>query len=139
MKSIFRITFIAFVFVLLSFSAYQSPQKGIIKRTPIAWKEKLVDVGKIPKGIPKLVEFEFVNLGKTSIVITKVHTSCGCTTADYTKEPVTPGKKEVIKAVFDAARTGAFSKTVMVTTNISPTAHVLTLTGIVAEQAPGHQ
>jgi hypothetical protein len=46
-------------------------------------------------------EFTFKNTGVTPLVITKVTPSCGCTTPDYSKEPIAPGKKGFIKVTFN--------------------------------------
>lgn len=59
----------------------------------IKWKSESIDVGNIPQGKPKLIRFEFTNTSAKPIVIENVAPSCGCTTADYTKTPILPGKK----------------------------------------------
>ena len=44
--------------------------------------------------------FTFQNTGSTPVVIQQVVSSCGCTTADYTRSPVIPGASGKIEATF---------------------------------------
>ena len=76
------------------------------------------DFGKIKQGTPVTHEFKFTNSGKVPMIITNVQASCGCTTPDWSKEPVPPGGKGFIKATYNAASVGAFNKAVTVTANI---------------------
>ncbi|MFP3599360.1 DUF1573 domain-containing protein [Chryseobacterium sp. SIMBA_029] len=97
----------------------------------IKWKSESIDVGNIPQGKPKLIRFEFSNTSAKPIVIENVAPSCGCTTADYTKTPILPGKKGFVEASFNAASPGAFMKTVVVTTSESKTPKTLSFKGVV--------
>lgn len=97
----------------------------------IKWNSESIDVGNIPQGKPKLIRFEFTNTSKKPIVIENVAPSCGCTTADYTKTPILPGKKGFVEASFNAAAAGAFMKTVNVTTSDSKTPKTLSFKGTV--------
>ncbi len=76
------------------------------------------DFGKIKQGVPVTHEFKFTNTGKVPMIITNVQASCGCTTPDWSKEPIAPGGKGFIKATYNAASAGAFNKAVTVTANI---------------------
>ncbi len=76
------------------------------------------DFGKIKQGTPVTHEFKFTNTGKVPMIITNVAASCGCTTPDWSKDPVPPGGKGFIKATYNAASVGAFNKAVTVTANI---------------------
>ena len=67
--------------------------------------------------------FNFTNDGGSPLVITNVTTSCGCTVPEWTKEPVSPGKKGYVKATYNPLRRpGVFSKTVSVRTNLGNSA-----------------
>ena len=44
--------------------------------------------------------FTFTNIGKAPLVIHNVISSCGCTTPDWTREPVKPGATGTIQATF---------------------------------------
>lgn len=97
----------------------------------IKWKSESVDVGNIPQNKAKLIRFEFKNTSKKPIVIENVAPACGCTTADYTKTPILPGKTGFVEASYNAAAPGAFVKTVTVTTSDSKTPKTLTFKGVV--------
>ena len=80
--------------------------------------------------------FEFTNKGSSPITIQKVTASCGCTTSDWTKEPVAPGTKGYIKATYNPSDVTTFNKTI--TVNIaggSPEMIVLHIRGSVIETA----
>ncbi|KQT20614.1 hypothetical protein ASG22_16710 [Chryseobacterium sp. Leaf405] len=97
----------------------------------IKWKSESIDVGNIPQGKPKVIRFEFTNITKKPIIIENVAPSCGCTTADYTKTPILPGKTGFVEASYNAAASGAFMKTVNVTTSDSKTPKTLSFKGTV--------
>ncbi len=67
---------------------------------------------------PQTCVFKFTNVGKEDIQILNVRPGCGCTTSEYTKEPVKPGGSGVVKATYDPTRRpGVFNKSIAVTTN----------------------
>ena len=133
MKAI-KISLLALTLGLMSFSVATPVKDLIVKVTEgssIKWKSEQIDLGQIPQGKPVTIEFEFENTGKTAVIITNVKASCGCTATDYTKEPVAPGKKAQVKATYNAAAKGAFTKTVTVTTNAEEAPKVLSFKGTV--------
>lgn len=77
------------------------------------------DFGTFPEENGKVTcTFEFKNTGKADLVLQKVKASCGCTTPDWTKEPVKPGETGIVKATYNASgRPGSFTKTITVTSN----------------------
>jgi hypothetical protein len=83
----------------------------------IEWKQTTYDFGKIPQGKPVNAEFQFKNPSMIPLMIYSVNPSCGCTVADYPKEPVQPQKTGIIKVTFNASSTGFFQKSVAVATN----------------------
>jgi len=135
---IIKISMLALALGLMSFSAIAPVQSLVstnensaITASTIVWKAETVDVGEIPQGTPKAIVYEFKNTGKTTVVITDVKGSCGCTATDYTKEPILPGKSAKVTATYNAANKGAFTKTVTVTTSAESTPKILTLKGTV--------
>jgi hypothetical protein len=110
-----------------------SENPGVVKTVAdaIKWKSESINVGNIPQGKPKLIRFEFTNTTSKPIIIENVAPSCGCTTADYTKEPIAPGKKGFVEASYNAAAAGPFMKTVNVTTSDSKTPKTLSFKGVV--------
>lgn len=79
--------------------------------------------------------FEFVNSGAQPIIIRQVRTSCGCTSPEWTKQPVAPGKKGHIKVTFDPKnRPGPFNKSITITANTQPSLTILRIKGNVIER-----
>ena len=90
------------------------------------------DFGKVAEGTMATYEFRFKNTGNQPAIIANVQASCGCTTPDWTKTPVLPGKYGIIKAMYSSAgRPGVFNKTVTVTSNASEPSKVLSIKGAV--------
>jgi hypothetical protein len=90
------------------------------------------DFGNVPEGTMATYEFKFKNTGNQPVVIANVQASCGCTTPDWTKTPVLPGKTGIIKAMYSSAgRPGVFNKTVTVTSNATEASKVLSIKGTV--------
>lgn len=74
--------------------------------------------------------FKIDNQGDMPLVITRVIASCGCTTPDWTKEPIAPGKSGEVKITFDPkGRPGPFAKTISVYSNGKTGSYVLTIRG----------
>lgn len=74
--------------------------------------------------------FKVSNQGDMPLVITRVIASCGCTTPEWTKEPIAPGKDGEVKITFDPkGRPGPFAKTISVYSNGKTGSFVLTIRG----------
>ena len=79
--------------------------------------------------------FDFTNKGNSPLIINSVNASCGCTTPEWTRQPVAPGARGMIKVSYNPAnRPGAFAKTVSVMTNAENSNVVLTISGKVEEK-----
>lgn len=121
-----------------------APQKPVDKNAPeITFEKETHDFGSIPQGVPATYTFIVTNTGKSPLIITNAAASCGCTTPEWTKEAIAPGKKGFIKATYNAASPGSFMKTVNVTSNGTREMVTLTLKGEVKASnapapAPGH-
>lgn len=58
----------------------------------------------INEGEQLTILFTYTNTGKAPLIVTKAKGSCGCTSTEYLpKEPLQPGEKGTIRAVFDSA------------------------------------
>lgn len=93
------------------------PGKQALKSASFSWANTVHDFGKVKEGIPASFEFRFTNNGMVPLIISSVQASCGCTVTAYTKDPVEKGASGFVRATYDAAKTGIFSKTVIVTAN----------------------
>jgi len=84
----------------------------------IVFKSDNFDFGTLEEGPAAEHVFTFTNTGKEPLLIQRVQPSCGCTTPDWTKEAVAPGKTGMIKASYGTqGRPGPFEKTMTVFTN----------------------
>lgn len=83
----------------------------------IEFESDTIDYGTIENGSDGNREFKFTNTGTTPLVISAAKGSCGCTVPTWPKEAIAPGASSVIKVHYDTARTGAFSKSVTLTSN----------------------
>jgi len=107
--------------------AFASRAQGVMQ-----FEKDLHDFGNVPEGTMATHEFRFKNTGNQPIIISNVQASCGCTTPDWTKTPVMPGKTGIIKAMYSSAgRPGVFNKTVTVTSNAAEPSKVLSIKGTV--------
>ena len=72
------------------------------------------DFGKIKQSVPATTYFELTNTSNKPIIIESASASCGCTTPEYSKEPIAPNATTKIKVGYNAAAMGVFSKDVTV-------------------------
>ena len=101
-----------------------------VKKSPtFTWEQQTYDFAEIPQGKPVTTVFNYSNNGELPLVISNVQTSCGCTVADYTKDPVLPGKTGFVKVTYNAANSGAFNKAVTITANTEAGSQVLFIKG----------
>lgn len=84
---------------------------------------KLVEFPKIEHDFGKIKEedkiattkFSFKNVSKDPVKIVDVKTSCGCTSPNWSKESIAPGKEGFVEAQYSAwGRPGSFTKTLTV-------------------------
>ena len=133
-------TFISIFALILVFTSVSAQQKNPIPPVTdteenalrLSWDATVHDFKEIPLGEPAIATFEFTNDGSKAVSITKVRSSCGCTVADYTKEPILPGKTGQVTATYNAAKKGNFNKMVTVYVNGDHTTR-LRVKGIVTE------
>lgn len=123
-----------FIFAVCIFSA--SMVIGQQATASISFDKTQYDFGKVKEeGGPISYEFPFTNTGNQPLVISQVVASCGCTSPDWTKQPVPPGGKGFVKATYDPAnRPGQFNKSLTVMSNASGGNVVLWIQGEVLEK-----
>jgi Protein of unknown function (DUF1573) len=119
-----------FAFAFLFVASFANAQ-GVIK-----FKTESHDFAKIEEGVQATYTFEFTNTGTAPVVISNAQPSCGCTTPDWTKEPVMPGKTGFVKAVYNSqGRPGNFNKNITVVSNSETPQIALTIKGEVMPKA----
>lgn len=90
--------------------------------------------GQIEWKQPVAVEYSITNTGNKPLVLTNVTTSCACSVAEWTKTPIAPGDKGMVKASFDAKALGHFDKSIGIYSNASPNLVYLKFTGEVVQE-----
>lgn len=84
--------------------------------------------GKVIQGELLRYTFRFKNVGKSSLLISDVQASCGCTTSTPPKAPIRPGEKGEITVAFDSKhKSGEVSSYLVVTANTYPAQTLLTI------------
>lgn len=92
------------------------------------------DFGTIKEGDIIEHRYKFTNTGKVPLTILNARASCGCTTPDWPKDPISPGGTGEIYAKFNSdGRTGDQSKIIVVTANTHPNESRVKLKGHVNE------
>ena len=98
----------------------------------IEFENTSYDFGQVKEG--EIVEhiFKFKNTGEAPVILAQVSASCGCTTPDYTREPVLPGKEGQIKVSFDSkGQVGNQQKIVTIISNAENRVTTVQIKGIV--------
>jgi hypothetical protein len=86
--------------------------------TTIQWIDSIKNLGRINQGQKLEVSFRFRNTGTKPLIIESVRPGCGCTVADYPKEPIAPGEEGEITGSFDSnGRENLQRKEITVTAN----------------------
>jgi Protein of unknown function (DUF1573) len=116
---------LAVLFGLIVFSASAQLSESIV------FDEKAHDFGSIKEsGGNVSTEFGFLNNSGRPIRILDVKPSCGCTTPDWTRDLIEPGKRGVIKASFDPrGKIGYFNKSITVPTDYNGVPILLAIKG----------
>ncbi len=101
------------------------------KNASLSFDKVVHDFGKIEEADgPVTCTFVFTNTGSIPLIINRVVASCGCTSPDWSKEPIVPGGKGYVKATYNPARRpGKFNKSVNVSSNAEQRNLVLRIMG----------
>lgn len=125
---------ILFSLILLLFSCREKKNDVSTANTSIEWRAKSWDFGNLSRGEEVAHTFYFKNTGKHNLLIHKIETGCGCTTVDYDKAPVPPGKEGKIEIAFNSAgRYGKQYKEISIFANIPEKQDILSFTANVKE------
>ena len=119
---------------LLSILSLLAVTLAAVAQPRISSNKETHNFGQIEWKHPVTVEYTITNTGNQPLVLTNVTTSCACSVADWTKEPIAPGGKGVVKASFDAKALGHFEKSVGIYSNATPNLVYLKFTGEVVQE-----
>jgi hypothetical protein len=104
--------------ILLMFSSVvlfaQAQPTETPKADPLQVRELSYDFGKIPQGKPVTHVFVVANTGTEPLILENVQASCGCTTPEWSKDPIPAGGTKEIKVGYNAAAEGAFTKSISI-------------------------
>lgn len=110
---------------LLTCNFITRAQVSTAQADPLQLKESTHDFGKIPQGKPVYYSFEIINTGSTPLKLDDVHASCGCTTPEWSREPIAPGATARIKVGYNAAAEGPFDKNITITYNSNQSKQII--------------
>ncbi len=100
----------------------------------ITFEESKYDFGSVAQGGMVDHVFKFKNTGTQPLIISNIGVSCGCTTPEYTKDPVMPGKTGSIAAHFNSAgKMGMQNKVLTIESNAAAGNATVSLVGEVKE------
>lgn len=130
MKKVFLFIGLGLLSVINLFG--QPAQDANQKNAPDIVLDKTVyDFGTIGYGSNGSFEFKVKNAGAQPLIISNVQKSCGCTSVDWTKDPIKQGQTGIIKVTYDTKRIGTFTKNLTVYSNAKTPTVVLTFKGVV--------
>jgi hypothetical protein len=109
-----KLVVLAGFFLMAHICNAQAPAapSGGAKTDQVLLKESSHNFGKIPQGRPATYNFEIVNTGSDALRLENVQASCGCTTPEWSRDPIAAGASATIKVGYNAFAEGAFTKTV---------------------------
>ncbi|RZJ35690.1 MAG: DUF1573 domain-containing protein [Chryseobacterium sp.] len=83
----------------------------------ISFDKTTFDYGNVKAGADGHRFFTVKNTGDKPLIISDVKPSCGCTTPEWSKDPILPGKSAQIKVGYNTGIKGAFNKLIEVYSN----------------------
>ena len=84
------------------------------------------DFGKILQGEQVSYTFKFKNVGNAPLIISSIEKTCGCTTPNYSKEPIKPGENGKITVTYDSkGHKGFQNKRLVVKSNTNPSESII--------------
>lgn len=122
-----------FIFLLVAFL----PLFVFGQKAKIDFQETSHVFGTISEGNGKVsYDFKYKNAGNAPLILTNVRAGCGCTTPEWSREPLAPGAEGSIKVTFDPRnRPGSFIKSITVNSNAENPVVSLTIRGNVSRKA----
>jgi hypothetical protein len=84
--------------------------------------DPVYNAGKVALGEVINAKFNVENTGDEPLILSDVKGTCGCTVADWSKDPIAPGEKGFVKATIKTAgfSYGPVTKSVTMLSNTTP-------------------
>ena len=111
------------LFLAAAFVSCESGNKDVAVGFKTTMKINAVyDAGKIAKGEIINAKFTVENTGDSPLILSDVKGSCSCTVADFSQDPIAPGKKGYIKASVntESFSVGPATRSIRVLSNTTP-------------------
>ena len=102
--------------------------------TEIKLLSKVINNGTTKQYEAVSTNFEITNVGNDPLIIEKVTTDCNCTAPDWSKEPIGPEQKAIVKLEFNGSSLGYYQKKAMVYCNVENSPILLILRGYVTNK-----
>ena len=83
----------------------------------ISFDKTTIDYGTVSQNSDGHREYIVTNTGDKPLIVSNVVPSCGCTTPEWTKDPILPGKSGKIKVLYNTAIVAPFQKIIEVYSN----------------------
>jgi len=133
MKKLFTLLFVGLI--TLAANAQEKTTAKVDPNAPVfEFESEVIDYGKIEYKANGLRTFKFKNIGKSPLIISRIQSSCGCTTPKKPEGPIMPGKTGEIDVKYATNRVGGFSKTITVYSNATEKMKRLRIKGIVGKK-----
>lgn len=117
-KNLLLITFSLFIAGIIHAQTKPfTPLAAAADGPKITFDNTVHDFGVIPYMGNGSHIYVITNTGKQPLIITNCIKGCGCTAVDWTKDPINPGEKGMVKAVYNTKKIGVFSRGVDVYSN----------------------
>jgi hypothetical protein len=98
-------------------NAQVNPQNANPNAPVFSFTEVTHDFGSVKEGVDVTTDFSFTNTGKEPLVITNCTASCGCTTPNWSRDPILPGQRGKISVKYDSKKVGTFDKAIYIASN----------------------
>jgi hypothetical protein len=89
---------------LQSYTSASNGQTQTASRAKIAFSETLWDFGHIPRAGKVVHTYQIRSVGEDTLIIAKVRTTCGCTSAPLSRDTLAPGETATLDVIFDPAK-----------------------------------
>lgn len=129
-NNIFSVSTLSLLLIIfLCWSCREKKTAESSEPTRIEWTKKAWNFGNLTAGEEVCHTFIFKNTGQHNLLIKNIETGCGCTTVNYDKAPVPPGKEGKIEIAFNSeGRYGKQYKEIRIFANIPEKSTTLTFT-----------
>lgn len=97
----------------------------------LALDSAYIDMGRVPRDTVAEAVMRFRNVGDAPLTILRIFSECGCTTPDYSSDPVEPGDSGEIRIRFNSRNRlpGAFRKTLRIRSDAANPRETLVVKG----------